>query len=438
MRSQLETVPAAATGRGPKIAIACSGLGHISRGVETWAADIAQALHRRGADVTLFQGGGEASAPWQRIIPCIQRFTPEAERLRKRFSRSGGWRFGVGNGYQIEQTTFGWNLWPHIRRDFDIVHTQDSLIGLMLERLNRLGLSRPRVILAHGTEEPVWMLNKYAYLQHLAPCYLDDYEPSRPSRQATFAIGNFVNVDVFRPGDSAAARAEWGLPLDHLIVLCVAAIKKHHKRIDYMLREFATFLSASDRPATLVIAGGVEADTPELIALGRELLGDRVVFLQGVPRSKIPALYRTADVFALASLTEMMPIAVLEAIATGLPVLCSDTPTFRWMAGPAGLLADLSAEGAMAEQLKRIASGAVRKPLACAARAHAEACFSEPVIMQQILEMYAEVAGGSASSAFSRDRVNPTDPSNPSDLPDAPAPPDHAQPPNHAAGAAPK
>ncbi|HLJ56243.1 MAG TPA: glycosyltransferase family 4 protein [Chthonomonadaceae bacterium] len=378
----------------PRIAIACSGLGHISRGVETWAADLATALHRAGADVTLFQGGGKAVAPWQVVVPCVHRFAPEAARLTQRFARVGGWRFGMGQGYQVEQTTFGWSLWPLVRSGYDLVHTQDSLVGLMLERLYRARLSRPRVILAHGTEEPLRMLRKYSYLQHLAPCYRDDYEPHRPARQKSFAVGNFVNTALFRPGDRAAARAAWELPQDRLIVLCVAAIKRHHKRIDYLIDEFAAFRRAASTPATLVVAGGAEADTPELIDYGRRLLGDDVLFLEGIPRSQMPDLFRAADMFALASLTEMMPIAVLEAIASGLPVICSDTPTFRWMAGPAGLLADLSDEGALAEQLARLCDDGLRRRLGCAAREHAESCFSEPVILQQIFDMYDTVLQG--------------------------------------------
>ena len=389
--ARMATAPAAAVG--PKIAVACSGLGHISRGVETWAADLALALHRRGVDVTLFQGGGTPTEPWHKVVSCAQRFSPEAERLTRRYNRIGGWRFGMGKEYKVEQTTFGWNLWPQVRRDFDIVHTQDSLIGLMLERLHRAGLSRPRVILANGTEEPARILGKYAFLQHLAPCYQEDYEPARPARQATYAIGNFVDTEVFRPGDSRETRAEWGLPQGCLIVLCVAAIKKHHKRIDCLLREFAEFKSRADTPATLVIAGGREADTEELKALGGQLLGNSVVFLEGISRERMPSLYRAADIFAIASLHEMMPIAVLEAIASGLPVVCNDTPTFQWMAGPAALRSDLSQEGALAAQLTWISNSAVRRPLASAARAHAEACFSEPVIVDQILAMYRSMLG---------------------------------------------
>ena len=47
-------------------------------------------------DITLFQGGGSASAPWMRVIPCVQRFTPEAERLTKRFEKIGG--LAIWNG----------------------------------------------------------------------------------------------------------------------------------------------------------------------------------------------------------------------------------------------------------------------------------------------------------------------------------------------------
>jgi hypothetical protein len=40
-----------------KIAIASSGLGHVTRGIETWADDLGTALHRCGVNVTLFKGG---------------------------------------------------------------------------------------------------------------------------------------------------------------------------------------------------------------------------------------------------------------------------------------------------------------------------------------------------------------------------------------------
>jgi 1,2-diacylglycerol 3-alpha-glucosyltransferase len=269
---------------------------------------------------------------------------------------------------------------------------QDPWIAYVFERLHRLGVSKPRVILAHGTEEDASFLRHFSYLQHLAPCYLEDWRKDSPPNQRNFAVPNFVDINTFQPGDTGQSRAAWNLPEDHLIVLCVAAIKKHHKRVDYLIREFARFAQGFEKPATLVVAGGREAQTDEVIALGREMLGERVRFLEGVSREKMPSLFQAADLFALASLHEMMPIALLEALASGLPVACNDTPTLRWMAGPAGELTDISREGALADQLRKLADGNGKTAFSKKAREQAENHFSEAVVIEQMRRMYQNVA----------------------------------------------
>lgn len=373
-----------------KIAVASSGLGHVSRGVETWARDLGHALHAAGEDVSLFQGSGEPAAEWQHVIRCSKRFDPATQAWVRRFKRLGGWRYGFGSGYEVEQTTFGLRLWRQIRREYDILHVQDPLIALMLDRLHRARLSRPRVILAHGTEEPVGELQKFSNLQHLAPCYQEEWEAHRPTGQRVFAVPNFVDTETFQPGDRAASRREWDLPEQSPMVLCVAAIKKTHKRVDYLLQEFARLRERRD-DAILVVAGAREGETEEVKRLGASLLGNRVRFLEGVSRERIPSLYRAADMFALASLHEMMPIALLEALASGLPVACNDTPTLRWMAGPGGQLTNIRGEGAMAAQMEQVL--AARDERSQAARRHAVSTFARPVVLRQILGMYQDVMG---------------------------------------------
>ena len=141
-----------------------------------------------------------------------------------------------------------------------------------------------------------------------------------------------------------------------------------------------------------MIAGAKEDETDAMIALGKSLLGERVTFLIGVPREKIPDLYRASDIFALASLHEMMPIAVLEALASGLPVALNRTPTLCWMTGAGGNLTDITQKGALAEQLQELSDPKARQKFSCRARAQAETNFSESVIMEQIIAMYQQVA----------------------------------------------
>lgn len=390
-----------------KIAIASSGLGHIRRGVETWAYDVGRALRRRGLDATTFQGskpvapdGTPVDVSPNVVVPCLKRFYPLTERLARILNPLRGWRWGLGNSYQLEQTTFALNLWPRIGRTHDILHVQDPQVALVFERLRRLGLSRPRVILGHGTEEDPAFLQQLTYLQHLAPNYLDEWEPHRPKRQMSFAVPNFVDTDRFQPAaneeEKRALRRAAGVPEDALLILSVGALKKHHKRVDYLIREFSAWRQAQ-APATaarakLMVLGAREDETPDLMQLRAELDPEAITLIENAPRERVLDLLKAADIFTLGSLHEMMPIALLEAIACGLPVACNADPTLLWMVGDAGRLHDISQPGGLAAQFSLLADCDVRADFARAARSRAETLFSEKSVVDQILAMYAAVA----------------------------------------------
>src|SRR5207249_4899153 len=93
----------------------------------------------------------------------------------------------------------------------------------------------------------------------------------------------------------------------------------------YLLEETGRLRQACpELPVWLVVAGGRAADTQELVARGTALLGDRVRFLVNFPPQRMPSLYRAADLFVLCSSREMMPVALLAALATALGSLITD------------------------------------------------------------------------------------------------------------------
>ena len=366
-----------------RVAIACSGLGHVQRGIESWASDLARGLRRAGVAVSLFGG---APATDVIALPCLKRTGRANRLLTGTFRHIGGWRYGAGSPYEIEQSSFSLSLWPRIRRGFDVLHVQDPLIAMVFERAHHMGISAPRVIYANGTGEDGNVMRRFGNLQLLTPQAREEWQA--PPDQSVFMIPNFVDTTTFTPGDRQSARARFGLPTDKVIVLCCAAIRRVHKRIDYLLSEFATI---PRQDALLVVAGGREPDSDAIIAEGTRLLGDRVRFLPDVPREHMPELYRAADVFVLASLYEMFGIVLIEAMACGLPVVCHDTAGFRAITGPAGNLCDASVPGGLAAGIVALLDPETRSAFARRARLQAEQQFSETVVIPDIIAMYRSV-----------------------------------------------
>ena len=90
----------------------------------------------------------------------------------------------------------------------------------------------------------------------------------------------------------------------------------------------------------LIIAGGGGDLKQEINALGTRLLGNRFEIMQ-TTNDKMPEIYQKTDVFTLASKpSESFGIVLVEAMASGLPVVASDDPIRREIVGDAGLFVD--------------------------------------------------------------------------------------------------
>lgn len=383
------------------IAIASSGLGHVSRGIEAWASDLGHALHNRGYNVILCQGGGQVTQPYQVVIPCLQRDQQRTHQLLTWLPKSIGWRLGLGSAYSVEQTTFALNLIPLLRnRQIDLLHVQDPQVAKLVQNAHHLGLVPTKTILAHGTEEPPEFLETIDYLQHLAPWHLQQTKAQGAWKPTWTAIPNFIDVERFSPGHCAKIRNEYKIPEQAVVFLSVAAIKRHHKRIDYLLNEFAHYCSQNpDADAYLIVAGGWETDTEQLIAHGQSLVGDRVRFLVRFPRERMADLYRAADVYVMSSLTEMMPIALIEAAASGLPCLIHQYPIMQWMAGPGGLPINMAQSGSLAAAMARLATlPEQRRQLGFAARQHCVEQFSADQVVNTIVDYYKYILGYTQSN----------------------------------------
>jgi glycosyltransferase involved in cell wall biosynthesis len=204
-------------------------------------------------------------------------------------------------------------------------------------------------------------------------------------------LPNGVDLQRFTPATPdqvAQARRRLGLDLKAIVVGAVGQLRgeKNHERL---LRAFAAVGSG---PYQLVLVG--EGDLKErLTGRARELgIADRVRFTGALP-DPVPA-YQALDLFALSSDTEQMPIAVLEAMAGGLPVVSTDVGDVRGMLSPDNRAHVVSPrhEEAFAECLKiLLESPQARRALGQANRARCVEAYGVEAMVQAYQRLYRNV-----------------------------------------------
>jgi sugar transferase (PEP-CTERM/EpsH1 system associated) len=110
----------------------------------------------------------------------------------------------------------------------------------------------------------------------------------------------------------------------------------------------------------------------------------------------VPSLLRTFDIFTLASVNEGLSMTLLEAMASGLPIVASDVGGNREIVNPpdCGLLVPPRDPQALAAAyLELLRNPSLRAKISAAARARAVAHFSVAAMVEQYMKLYDELLG---------------------------------------------
>jgi len=156
----------------------------------------------------------------------------------------------------------------------------------------------------------------------------------------------------------------------------------------------AAILARRGTAPTLVLAGYAGWRNSNVISPDdRAVLGPALRELGRLPEDELNALYASAALFAFPSLHEGFGLPVLEAMVAGAPVVASDIPAIREVAGDAAVLVPPADIEAWAEALSRVLdSPSLRADLAGAGRRRA-ALFSWSKTAEATLGVYEELAG---------------------------------------------
>jgi glycosyltransferase involved in cell wall biosynthesis len=228
-------------------------------------------------------------------------------------------------------------------RRCDIVHlhgysTKNVLVTIVAKAfrkpvvmsLHTAGYDEPKVIEEHGSLA-LWSFMSADYYLSVSQGLVDAYLSAGMPAEKIRLVPNGIDIDRFSPANPAeqrSQRAQLGLPADVPIVLFIGFFstdKQPRVLFDAWLallrrgcRTALIFVGATKSAYFEVddsIAGGMERDAA---AAGVSSL----LHFAGVTHD-VPAYLRAADVFVLPSRREGLPVALLEAMACGLPCIAS-------------------------------------------------------------------------------------------------------------------
>lgn len=196
--------------------------------------------------------------------------------------------------------------------------------------------------------------------------------------RAWILVPNGCDTDMFAPDAQARERArrELGLDADALVAIAVARahVQKDHTTL---LSAFARAAETEPRLVLLLVGQGTDhIPVPEAAARAVRALGER---------EDIPSLLRAADLVISSSITEGLPNALLEAMATGLPVITTDVGDCRRIVGACGVVVPPRDAAALGRALVELAAqpDEQRRSLGTAARERVQRSHSHAAALRE-------------------------------------------------------
>lgn len=294
--------------------IVCTGLGNINRGYESFTRECYDAL-KDNTDFKLYliKGGGKNTGN-EIALPNLPRRKKAAQFLAKIFPT---------DAYTIEQITFCLSMLPLLlTKKPKVIYYSDFTLGTYLWHLRKYLKFKYKLLFSNGAPNgPPFKTEDQ--VQQLLPVYLEQaIQEGAPAAMQTLLPYGF-NIDIKERLNSIdkrnIVRNRLGFTSTQKVILSVGAVNKHHKRMDYIIKEVAKL----DNNYYLVILGQFEAETSQIFDIVTTKLAGRFT-IANVSYEKVKDYYIAADYFVLASLNEGFGRVLIEALSYGLPCIVHD------------------------------------------------------------------------------------------------------------------
>jgi sugar transferase (PEP-CTERM/EpsH1 system associated) len=350
-------------------------------------------MERVVIDVVNGLDGGRFS----QVICCVSRLGEAAQQVRGEVRC-----YDMGKGAKRD-LLMPLRLARVLRRERpDIVHTQswsgiDGVIAGKIAGGARIVHSEHGRNLPYIHFEPLKRKLARRAIYHLADVVFTVSEETRDyycretgfPRERMRVIPNGVPVARFEAAQANGARGELGVAADDFVIGIVSRLNPT-KDILTLARAFARLYCGQREPRLKLLIVGDGEGRAELENFAAEQGLKHAIIFAGL-RQDVPRLLRAMDVFALSSLSEGMPITVLEAMCAALPVVATRVGANPELIaeGETGFLVEPRADEQMAERLARLmVDRGLARRFGAAGRRKVEQQYSLDVMLRRYEELY--------------------------------------------------
>jgi glycosyltransferase involved in cell wall biosynthesis len=347
-------------------------------GIERAVESLAEEYVARGHDVTVFVADAQEGPPGGPLVR-------EVGAVRGKYAQALSQAFTSGL-----RTS---------HRDFDVAHVHGVGPGIVVPLLKARRV--PVVLTVHALDFerdkwPPWAKRLFRRLSRPGVRRADRVicvaDHLRASIQDLYGVTSVVvpnGAATPAPEDPAKLLRDLGLTHRDFVLFVGRLVPE--KRVEVLLRAHA---SLGTRVPLVVVGSGEGSYAGDYEAGLRALATEDVRFLGQLPHATVCDLVSAAAVFVNPSSLEGMPLTVLEARLLGTPVVLSDIPPHRELAGSSSALFPLDDAGALADVLadalarrdELLAEAAAERPLV-------EGTYSWGTVAERTLELYEEAIG---------------------------------------------
>lgn len=294
-----------------------------------------------------------------------------------------------------------WKMGENIRaRAPAIVHAHGARAGL------------PLSFVSQGREKRIYTVHGYHFVGKKGLAY-------RLARMAERRIASRSNCGIFVSQADRAIAKENGIPFADAAVIyngivlddiapaalqvpfdLVFSARLHRQKNPLFAIEIMRILAGDGKRMLFIGGGELEGEVRRAAAAAG--LEQAVTFTGALPRSEALAAIRTARLFLMPSLWEGLPIAPIEALASGVPVIGSDIPGTREVVthGQTGLLVAGFDPGIWADTIRGLLSAPDRiAQMAAAGQADVQDRFTRERVSAAHMELYDRAVAGRSACA---------------------------------------